>query len=396
MRSRRPEAAGSRGPGAAGAPGPADDCQGGDTPDPGGLEAFRRRRRSVFYPKADLPEAAGLMKLAQAGGEAEEARRQEHVAAACRKALGQECVSVAPLGEQGTFHRLYRAAPAGADAVVVRVNALSNLGHDYPLHLDAWAAEKLRAAGLPALRVYCVDLSRRVCPFDYQILEQARGVSLRSLDHDEDLLRPLLFRLGQLLARLHRIQITGFGLLDVGPVVLGAGSDCGGLLPNWPDYVRLNLESHVRACADGGLIDGELARRVLDAFEWHANLYEGVTSGALLHGDPGSHNVFADGGGISALIDWEDCLAGDPVYEVAFWATFHPERRHGAFLDGYGSEWPLPDGFGPRYWLYFLRVALCKTALRHRLGIVDKPGRPPASERIRKGLAGLRRASGGA
>jgi aminoglycoside phosphotransferase (APT) family kinase protein len=389
MRSRRPERSSSRGPGARSAPGPAD-CQEADTAAEG-LEAFRRRRRAVFYPKADDPETAGLMKLAQGGDGAEEAERRRHVAAACRETFGWERVSVAPLGEQGTFHRLYRATPAGGGAVVVvRVNALSHLGHDYPLHLDAWAAEKLRGAGLPALRVHRVDLSRRVCPFDYQILEQARGVSLRSLDDDDESLRPLLFRLGRLLARLHRLPLHGFGLMDVGPLVTGgAAADCGGLLSSWADYVRLNLEEHVRDCADGGAIDGELARQVLDAFARHAGVFERIEAGALLHGDPGSHNVFADAGEIAALIDWEDCLAGDPVYEVAFWATFHPERRHGAFLDGYRSEWPLPDDFGPRFWLYFLRVALCKTVLRQRLGIVDKPGRPPASERIRKGLAGL-------
>jgi aminoglycoside phosphotransferase (APT) family kinase protein len=388
MRSRRQPETG-RGPGAPGAPGPSD-CPEDDTAGPDALEAFRRRRRSVFYPKADLPETAGLKKLAQAVDGAEEEERRGQIAAACRAALGRACASVEPLGEQGTFHRLYRATPAGAGSVIVRVNALSHLGYDYPLHLDAWAAEKLRAAGLPALRVHAVDLSRRLCPFDYQILEEARGVSLRSLDDDDERLRPLLFRLGQVLARLHRVPLSGFGLLDVGPLVsAGPAADCGGLLASWPEYVRLNLEEHIRACADGGLIDGELAGQALGAFEKHAALYERVRTAGLLHGDPGSHNAFADGGTITALIDWEDCLAGDPVYEVAFWATFHPERRHATFLDGYGSAWPLPDDFAARFWLYFLRVALCKTALRHRLGIVDKPGRPPASERIRKGLVGL-------
>src|SRR5262249_1710409 len=176
------------------------------------------RRRSVFYPKADLPETAGLARLAQAPDAEEEAARQRHVAAACRHALGRVPAGVAPLGEQGTFHRLYRAALPGGGPVVVKVNGLSHLGRDFPWPLDAWAAERLRAAGLPALRVFCVDLSRRVCPFDYQIIEQARGVPLKALDNDEASLRPLLFQLGRTLARLHRIPVSGFGLIDVGPL----------------------------------------------------------------------------------------------------------------------------------------------------------------------------------
>jgi hypothetical protein len=369
-------------------PGPAD-CQGGGTDALDGLEAFRLRRRSVFYPKADLPKTAGLARLAQAPDVGEEAARQGYVAAACRHALGCEPAGVEPLGEQGTFHRLYRVALPGG-AVVVKVNSLSHPGRDFPLLLDTWAAERLRAAGLPALRVFCVDLSRRVCPFDYQIIEQARGVPLKAIDHDEASLRPRLFQLGRTLARLHRIPVSGFGLMDVGPLADGGpAEDCRGMLENWPRYVRLNLEEHLRACTDIGAIDGEMARQAGAAFERHAGLLEGVMRPGLLHGDPGSHNVFTDRGAISALIDWEDCLAGDPLYEIAFWATFHPDHRHPVFLDGYGSEWPLPDDFGPRFWLYYLRVALCKTVLRHRLGIADRPGRPPASERIRKALAGL-------
>jgi hypothetical protein len=381
MRSGRPEGAA--------VPGPAD-CQGGDTAALEELEAFRLRRRSVFYPKADLPETAGLARLTQAPEPGEEAARREHVVAACRHALGCAPAGVAPLGEQGTFHRLYRAALPGGGVVILKMNVLGHLGRDFPLHLDAWAAERLRAAGLPALRVFCVDLSRRVCPFDYQISEQARGVPLKALDNDEARLRPLLFRLGRTLARLHRIRVSGFGLMDVGPLAGGGpAADCRGMLENWPQFIRLNLEEHLRACTDSGAIDGDLARRAGAAFARHAGLLEAVARPGLLHGDPGSHNVFTDGGAISALIDWEDCLAGDPLYEVAFWATFHPDHRHAGFLDGYRSEGPLPDDFGPRFWLYYLRVALCKTVLRHRLGIADRPGRPLASERIRKALVGL-------
>src|SRR5262245_44711731 len=206
MRSGRPEG-GTGGPGAAAAPGPAA-CQGGDTAPLDGLEAFRRRRRSVFYPKADLPETAGLARLAQAPDAGEEAARQGHVAAACRQALGREPAGVEPLHEQGTFHRLYRVSLPGGGAVILKMNVLSHLGRAFPLHLDAWAAVRLRAAGLPALRVFCVDLSRRVCPFDYQIIEPARGVPLKALDNDEPNLRPLLFQLGRTLARLHRIRVS--------------------------------------------------------------------------------------------------------------------------------------------------------------------------------------------
>ena len=45
---------------------------------------------------------------------------------------------------------------------------------------------------------------------------------------------------------------------------------------------------------------------------------------ALVHGDFGSNNVLVDGTRISAVLDWENAMVGDPFYDVAntrFWAT---------------------------------------------------------------------------
>src|SRR5262249_32278643 len=138
-------------------------------------------------------------------------------------------------------------------------------------------------------------------------------------------------------------------------------------------------------CVRLGVVTPEEAQRILKTFDRCTRLLH-VEEPALLHGDLGSHNVFTDGASITALIDWEDCLSGDPVFDIAFWATFHPERRHQAFLDGYRSESPLPGDFAVRFWLYFLRIALGKTVLRHRLRLSDPPGRPAASLRIQRGL----------
>jgi hygromycin-B 4-O-kinase len=44
----------------------------------------------------------------------------------------------------------------------------------------------------------------------------------------------------------------------------------------------------------------------------------------LIHGDFGSNNVLAEGGRITAVLDWDLAMVGDPVYDVAncyFWAS---------------------------------------------------------------------------
>jgi aminoglycoside phosphotransferase (APT) family kinase protein len=263
----------------------------------------------------------------------------------------------------------------------VRFNALSDRQRDFPLLLDAAVVPYLAAARLPYLVVDRVDLSRRWCAWDYEILEEARGVPLKALDHDDARIMPMLNALGGVVARLHQIRTQGFGLLDVRPRT----NLLRGTHANWSDYLAVRLPEHVGCCVDLGALTVPEAEAVLKLFE----VFPSVCAPAppsLLHGDLGNHNVFADGTAITALIDWEDALSGDPVFDVAFWATFHPERRHQAFLDGYQAVLPLPADFGLRFWVYFLRIALAKTVLRHRLGLTDVPGRPPAALRIRKGL----------
>ncbi len=47
----------------------------------------------------------------------------------------------------------------------------------------------------------------------------------------------------------------------------------------------------------------------------------------LIHGDFGSNNVLALGSRITALLDWSEAAAGDPLYDVAnvlFWRTWLP------------------------------------------------------------------------
>jgi aminoglycoside phosphotransferase (APT) family kinase protein len=314
------------------------------------------------------------------------------VALACRQVLADEPLSVARAAEQGTFHDLFVVTTARRGKVIVRANAVGGPGRDFALHLDAWAAAQLKRHGLPSLEVYAVDTTRRVVPFDFEVLESAPGRSLCDLDEDDALLGPMLTALGALVARVHAIGGVGFGPIDLEAVLdptrrMSPGT---GLFGRWLEYLRLNLEAHVKRCVDEGAIDAAAGRRIEAVFASLEHWMDEAPS-ALLHGDLGNHNVFAENGRISCLIDWEDCLVGDPVYDVAFWATFHPERRHAAFLAGYfGGRLP-PRLFERRFWLYFLRVALAKTVLRARFDYRDRPGRVPASRRIAQALDRLER-----
>jgi hypothetical protein len=336
---------------------------------------FFRRRRALFYPKADSPGARLAVSCADMG------QVPFFADDICRHHFGEPMLSTAELPEPGTYHRLFRITLSSGREVIARFSICPEDGPDHALLLDRWAEHTLRKEGLPCLSVYAVDLSRRLCPWDYELLEPARGVSLKHLDNNDDLLRPHLVRLGALLNRIHRITVPGYGLL----AARAEGSAAQGSCDRWTDYLSNHLDRHLAVCRSIGAISAAETAMIHRLFD--ERLPELPTfSGMLLHGDVGNHNVFVADGAQPLLLDWEDALSGDPAYEVAFWATFHPERRYLAFFEGYFADAPASEEFMDRFWLYFLRIALAKTVVRHLLGLTDVPGRPAASQRIQRGL----------
>jgi aminoglycoside phosphotransferase (APT) family kinase protein len=358
------------------------------------LRRFVDNRRRMFYLKTDIPGPDRWLRQFTPGQAGDVGFTFDEVAVACRSALNRLPRSMAPLKQQGTFHRLLRV-DLGDEELIMRINRLSHLFRDFQLWVTRWISRTLRDCDLPCVDVLAADATRQHVPFDFEILRPARGQCLRELDDDEPRMLAELASLGETIARLHRICTTGFGWLDPSPLVLGEPYHQGrGLMDRWSDYVLLNLDTHLRHCVDGGDFGLDTARRIEVYFETLEPLLRNAPA-ALLHGDLGSHNVFTDGRQITELIDWEDCLSGDPVFEVAFWATFHPPRRHSTFLQSYRQVAAGADDFLVRFWLYFLRISLSKAVHRRRFGYEDQPGRRPANQRIHDALEGLEAALAG-
>lgn len=338
--------------------------------------------KPVFYRKTDL---AGV----PADWKAEKDRQARAwlpgIVEAAPLFCGEAPVSIELLPGLGTFHALYRIVLRSGERRILRASLPPEPAVEF--HIDPWAMRAMEERGLPFLKIHTVDLSRRVLPFDFEVMAEAAGRTLQTFEDLESqaVAEPLLFALGAALGGIHRIETTGFGPLDAAALAGGAGRGSGALR-SWREYIGLNLGEHLEVCrAIGAISAGELAR-IWGEFDRAGEALDRAPS-RLLHGDPGHHNVFSDGRGITAIIDWEDALCGDPVFDAAYWGTFCRDGMREPFLAGYRSALPLPEDFERRYWLYYLRIAISKTVHRSRFGQADAPGRPPASARIQKGLA---------
>jgi aminoglycoside phosphotransferase (APT) family kinase protein len=232
-----------------------------------------------------------------------------------------------------------------------------------------------------------VKLTGEVAPLDFTILEEAPGTPLR--DEMLDAHPAILRGIGRALRAVHDVAGDGAGLIDLSPHESPVRPR--GVHERWGDYVLLNLDRHIEACRTVGFVDAKLAEKIAALFRPMRDAFAARPM-RLLHGDPGTHNIAVDAasGDVAALLDWEDALVGDPLFDVAMWSTFHPPRRLADFLAGYGLSSPSRED-EQLIAAYFLRIALSKTVHRIRFGIADRPGRTPGHHRIYRGVEELER-----
>jgi hygromycin-B 4-O-kinase len=353
------------------------------------LRFTAQERRRTFYSKTDIAlDDTTLRRLAERA-QTDLVDRTSAIAELVRQHGHGGRVS--PLAA-GTFHVVHRVERVLDPPVVVRSTLSGLFWADEGLRLDQLARKWLDTAGLSSLvpETFAVGFAVNGAPFDFAISAVARGVPLRDLGDDTlDRSPAILESLGRALRSVHQVGGKGAGLLDCGKDATVEAA--GGVHGSWQDYILLHLDEHVAACADEGFLDGALCDRIARAFRALTPELDRRPL-RLLHGDPGIHNICVDPltNEVTSLIDWEDALVGDPLFDVAMVASFQPERRMPGFLRGYGLE--QPDRLDQAMiGLYFLRIALSKTVHRLRFGISDRPGRTPGHHRIYRGIESVER-----
>jgi fructosamine-3-kinase len=350
------------------------------------IDLFCSARQASFLLKADLKIANNKIYSVQKHKEAELIANLQNIAQLSRQFFGQKPQSIVPLSRQGTFHLLYRVVFSETENYIIRTSMSAFPFRALDFYFDQWALNILEQKKLPTVRIYEIDVSREKYSFDYEIMEEARGSLFGLFAIDRHNPQNIVYKLGEVVGRLHEITAAGFGLLDVRRVF--AKSEGKGLFNTWQDFVLRNLEKHIQTCRDIKAITLVESRRIESLFIKTRNILANIKP-SLLHGDLGSGNIFSDGKEITGIIDWEDCLSGDPLFDVALWGTFiGNDERRAYFFEGYKGIRHLPEDFELRYWLYHLRIVLAKTVLRYRYRyyLSDKI---PASVRVNQSLTKL-------
>lgn len=227
-------------------------------------------------------------------------------------------------------------------------------------YAESLAARIALEKGTPAYKTYCIHELENENDIAYQVIEKLEGDIVQfylreHLDKEEQ----LVFEMDKMMARLHKIEVDGFGPFDNEQAKYGTLI---GIHKSLKDSINAGLEENLVRLVKYHILSKEVANKMKKLFDDNELLNSEAS--VLLHNDFADWNLLTNGNMITGVIDWDECVAGNPVQEIACWSTFFEPERIQAFLKGYFSEIPKYDNFDEMFQLMRLRYTISKMALR--------------------------------
>ncbi len=199
-------------------------------------------------------------------------------------------------------------------------------------HAEATAAHLAKEAGLPSYDTFAVHDYEGGNDFAFHVLEKLSGTAIKKwLEANPDDEATLLPQIGKMMARLHQIKVDGFGAFDNERAKNG---ELVGLHETFGQAVRAGLPFNLDVLKQQSVLTDEQVAAIGELFA-DSNPLLDVPQAVLVHNDFADWNLLTDGKDVSGVLDWDECVVGDPVSDIACWSTFFEPERLAGFLDGY-------------------------------------------------------------
>ena len=214
--------------------------------------------------------------------------------------------------------------------------------------------------GVPAYKTYLIHDLNGVDDISYQVIEKLPGDTvqffLRNHPQKEE---KLVREMGKTMSKLHSIRVQGFGPFNNDEAKRG---NLIGRFDSLHDSINAGLKENLDRLVEYDILSKKVATKMKALFENNPLLDSGEA--VLVHNDFADWNLLTDGNNISGVIDWDECVGGHPIQEIACWSTFFDPERIVPFLEGYYSDTIKPENFDELFQLFRLRYTISKMALR--------------------------------
>jgi len=320
-------------------------------------------RKSVYYWKSDRSHASANTQILSDDIRIE---IEKQLISYIKVHFGNGDITISPAGGQGNHitYFLFR----GQNKYFVRLE--NGPEKDNYMSVESEVIRQVRECNVPVPKIYLTDTSRVYAPFAIQIMECLEQKDLNVVEKKGELdIISIAETLGQYIARWQSIRPVNFGLFN--PEVLLKEKQLEGFHDTYPQYFFLNWEVHLDYLTKSGFIRQAKAEELKHLVEEFRPLLQ-LEKGCLVHKDLALWNVMGEKDKISAVIDWDDAVSGDPMDDLALLGCFHSGKVVLSAIHGYMKEKTLPQNYEQRFWLHLLRNIIFKSVIRVRGNYFDK------------------------
>ena len=179
---------------------------------------------------------------------------------------------------------------------------------------------------VPVPRIDAFDSTLDILERDFLIMERMPG---RPLTHCAGVDPGAIQReTGRCLAEVHAITRDAYGYLGEHQPMAPQ--------PSWLEAFAVMWRLLVMDVAGLGCYTAHEAEQMINRLERHLNIFDRHVPASLLHMDIWSENLLVYNGALSAILDWDRALWGDP--EIEFAVLDYCGVSTPAFWEGYGKE----------------------------------------------------------
>jgi aminoglycoside phosphotransferase (APT) family kinase protein len=231
------------------------------------------------------------------------------------------------------------------DTHVIRFDGLINEGISR-FHGEQTAYDLLRQSNIPCPQVILIDDSKTLAPYDYMIMSKMDGEPITDswsrLTSAQQ--RDVAHEAGKLLALIHNISIPKFGDLY--------GTE--GVFEEWYAYIIHKFEHDTHRAVTEGMLMPIMRDRMQAVLENYRPIFDSLTQPSLIHWDYHFGNLLQQDGKITAVLDFEWALGGDPAHDFNRRDEWDSECPGSSTLvyEGYTALHPLQPDHEIRVALY--------------------------------------------
>ena len=250
---------------------------------------------------------------------------------------------------------------------------------------EAWAMDRCREAGVPAPEVLLVDaIQSDGKSFEAMVQRKTLGQPLNDIlwSLEKPALDDILRQVGEILGRIHRIQVEGFGRRC---------ADETWTFPTWERSIASSVRSRGRTreyILQAGFSEREF-ELMIEMLEQYPNEFP-CRQPVLCHGDIEPDHIYIDEEqAIAGVIDFGQFQGGSPILDFIYLSFLQPKLDLEPLKRGYPDRELVEDGFDRRLHLHRLEFLIGCVAHTIMMGDENVDKTPDATGQLWKTLEAL-------